>query len=167
MEELSRDVVEDVLVRMSVVARPDLVQVTPPDERHFDPISVAVVFGGVLVSAFLRGFTEQWKGDAEELGRKTGTWLDGRLKALFSRPADGEDRVTTATTEVRDDAVRAARAVPDELERVHAAESVKRALALVLVFEWDFPADRADSLAEEVRAHATELLGAVRSATAS
>jgi hypothetical protein len=56
----------------------------PEGEKHFDPVSVALGFGSVLLISFLAGFQEEAKKDAKGAGKKTFRWLSSLVSDLFS-----------------------------------------------------------------------------------
>jgi hypothetical protein len=158
-ESLS-DPVEEALVQLAGALSGDVVRVAPPEERHFDPISIAVAFGGILLVAFLRGFAEQAEGDAEALGRKTASWLRQRVGDLF-RPLPDEQRIRAATDDVREAAERAAMDSPtNPEERARAAETSRAMVEDILAStDWAFPQARAAQLSAEVSKHGQRLIG--------
>lgn len=161
------DPVADIVMDLGASVDRDIPRLQPPDEEHFDPFSVAVAFGGVLLVAYLKGFAEEAKGSAETLGHETAAWLRSRIASLFDSASD-EDRVSAATTEVREEVSRALAAAPlDPVATAQAAEAASDSLRILLIAEFAFPASRAGQVAQEVNEKGVRLMTCMRPANAA
>lgn len=131
----------------------DIAYVQPPGERHFDPLTVAITFGGMLVLAFANGFVEAAKGQASEWGKETANWLGDRAKDLFrhetSQPTESElDPKALAVLAEYDKALMQFGAKSDQGRAF--AETAEKALVEALQAQ-GFPPKQAEKLAGRVR----------------
>jgi hypothetical protein len=140
----------------------DLAYFAPPEERHFDPISVGIAFGGLLIISYLKGVRAEAEQDAEALGRETVKWFRGRVRRLFDREhaASADDEAASAVAEVRQAAAEAEAALApldfDLLRR--RAEATRRALEEELARTWGLSTARAAQLAAQVEKESWALL---------
>jgi tetratricopeptide (TPR) repeat protein len=116
--------------------------------------SAATAFAGLLLSAYLHGFTAQIKKRAEGGGRATARWLERRLKHVFDETQ--EQTVERVQKEVGEAAAAAATCAPSELERYAQASEV--AIRDELLRE-GFSAEGAAALSASVRVEAARLVG--------
>lgn len=127
------------------------------DELHFDPISVAVAVGGVLLAGFVKGLTSEMATGGEDLGHSVGRWLRNHVSAVFKTKPDESKRV--AAGEVGDalsTAQKEALHVDQESVRVRAAQT--RDTIATWLMEEGISEPRAAAIAAAVYAQGVDLL---------
>ena len=62
----------------------DIAWFTPHGKKHFDPATFVLTLGGVLLTAFLAGFTEEAKDAAGRAGREAFRKLEEKVNILFT-----------------------------------------------------------------------------------
>ncbi len=124
----------------------DVAFLAPPDERRFDPVTVLLGLGGLLLTEFFRGFTAAAAGEPERLGRESWGWLRDRVTELFGG-VRGEE-----ANETRDAARQASTVVehtsPEEVLRY---ADLSQGLLEEFLIEEGLPRTKAVKLAVKVR----------------
>jgi hypothetical protein len=149
---------------ISVVAKglgTDMAYFAPPQERHFDPLSVGVALGGILIASFLKGFSAQATQDAEDAGRSTAKWLRDRIGALFARtPEEIEALTAEESAEQVVEAASEARATLANADPAPTSAYLEAARAAIEaeLLDYGMPKARAHRLSQSVRAEALTLL---------
>ncbi len=64
----------------------DIAYFSSPEERHFDPLTLAFAIGEVLLAAFFEGFKRGLLDETQQLGEWTAETLVKKLEELFRRP---------------------------------------------------------------------------------
>jgi hypothetical protein len=149
--------VQESMLEVGSAVGTDFAYLVPADQRHFDPMTVVVAFGGILLSSFLHGFVDESKSSADEAGRHAARWLRARLASLFT--PDANEASATAAEDLKA-AVQEAAAIrptdPANIEKY--AYAAARALEEELLKE-GMPAERATALVAKVRVEAAQLAG--------
>ena len=118
---------------------------TPDGERRFDPVSVVLTLGGVLLTGFLAGFTEEAKKVGKKAGKAAFHWLEGIVKDVFDGKKNPEkEKLEELASEAP---ALAASAKPQEI-LLYAAQSEE---GLRIWLQASMPPDRATALASKIR----------------
>jgi hypothetical protein len=123
----------------------EIAWLTPADEKHFDPVTAIVTLAGVMLTAFLAGFTSEAKKAAEGMGERTFQYLESRFKAFFAgKPGALQDDLDALAQE--------APKLAPSVSRNDVLLYASQAEGHIRVFlEANMPSDRANLLATEVR----------------
>src|SRR5215210_9012096 len=132
--------IDNAVLAIARGAGDDLVLLSPPDERHFDPFSVVFAFAAMLAGTYLQAVVGSLKQEAEALGDRTGERIKEGLAALFRGEELADDLPTLSE--------RVAAADPAAVD--YAADAARMRLIDALV-ENGLPAERALKLAATVQ----------------
>jgi hypothetical protein len=138
--------------------RVDTAYFAPPGEDRFDPVSLGIALGGILIGAFAKGFTAQASKYAEDAGRATAVWLKERIDELFREPEEQSVELARAALEEELMAARAAAAQLDEIAREKARGDTQAWLETA-IGDFGLSTARAGTIAQSVATEAAALIG--------
>ncbi|MEF2975931.1 hypothetical protein [Subtercola sp. YIM 133946] len=148
------DQLDDAIFDVARASGDDLILLSPPDERHFDPFSATAAFAVLLIVRYCKGLASSLGGGAEQAGEKTGSAIRRSLSALFAgKPDLDESDAEKATAEARA-SVHASGPASVDLARAAA-----RMLLVDALVENGLPAERALLVAANVSTATEALLG--------
>src|SRR3954452_19979827 len=83
----------DAAKRIGVGLAADVTYFAPGDSKNFDPVSIAIALGGLLLGAFFKGVITELESGAESAGQRVGRWLRQRVAHLFGseQPPEVQD----------------------------------------------------------------------------
>jgi hypothetical protein len=152
-----RTTIDAAMRNVAASIRVDTAYFAPPEQDRFDPITVTIGLGGLLVGAFCKGFVEQASKHAEDAGRATATWLQDRIDRLFREPESVSVDTARAAAEREVAAARAAAERLDEGVRLRLQVETRYWLELT-IGEYGVPEARSAALADVVATQAESLI---------
>lgn len=124
----------------------DIIYAQPPDERHFDPVSILFSFAGLLIIDFSKGFFAEVRERSYDAGKSVADKLFNSGKNILSKhPNEQKEEVMKAVYEMKAEKDKITE--EGEIQRV---TKIAQTVVENVLLKNNFPPNKAAELAQQV-----------------